>query len=324
MASEAAAAAPSGAGALGGTEALVVRGLTRRFGSRTAVSKLDLRVVEGDTYGFLGPNGAGKTTAIRCMLGLIRMDEGEVEVFGERDRVRQRRHIGAMVETPTFHTWMSGRANLERAVAYAGQGDKSDIDKALDLVGLMGRENEKVGTYSLGMRQRLGIARALVGRPKLLLLDEPTNGLDPRGMKEVRELLTRLAREEKLTIFISSHLLSEVELLCNRVGIIERGHLVAEGTVDELVGNRGKNPQVDVAVEDREALSRALTGMHQVRIVGDGGDGHEERLRLELEGISVAALNRALVDAGVAVTALVPVTHSLEDLFLALTSEEIT
>ena len=307
---------------LGQTEALVVRGLTRRFGSRTAVSDLKLRVVEGDTYGFLGPNGAGKTTAIRCMLGLIRKDAGEVEVFGERHPVRQRRHIGAMVETPTFHDWMTGRANLERACAYAGQGTRADIDKALELVGLMGRDHEKVRTYSLGMKQRLGIARALVGQPRLLLLDEPTNGLDPRGMKEVRELLSRLAREERLTIFISSHLLSEVELLCNRVGIIEHGKLVAEGTVEELVGSRGKNPMVDVGTTDAAALQAALATLPAARVVGEGAEAGS--LRLELVDLSVAELNQRLVAAGVGVTALVPVTHSLEDLFLALTSEEIT
>jgi len=295
--------------------------LTRRFGSRTAVSSLDVRVVEGDTYGFLGPNGAGKTTAIRCMLGLIRKNAGEVEVFGERDPVRQRSFIGSMVETPTFHAWMSGRANLERAVAYAGQGDKEDIDRALGLVGLAGRDKEKVRTYSLGMKQRLGIARALVGKPRLLLLDEPTNGLDPRGMKEVRDLLLKLAREEKLTIFVSSHLLSEVELLCNRVGIIEHGKLIAEGTVDELLARRDGGQLVDVGVSDLAAFQAFLAGQHGLKVVGDAPEG---RLRLELEDLDVSELNRRMVAADLSVTALAPVINSLEDLFLSLTSEEIT
>ena len=303
------------------SEALVVRGLTRRFGSRTAVSSLDVRVVEGDTYGFLGPNGAGKTTAIRCMLGLIRKNAGEVEVFGARDPVRQRSFIGSMVETPTFHAWMSGRANLERAVAYAGQGDKEDIDRALGLVGLAGRDKEKVRTYSLGMKQRLGIARALVGKPRLLLLDEPTNGLDPRGMKEVRDLLLKLAREEKLTIFVSSHLLSEVELLCNRVGIIEHGKLIAEGTVDELLARRDGGQLVDVGVSDLAAFQAFLAGQHGLKVVGDAPEG---RLRLELEDLDVSELNRRMVAADLSVTALAPVINSLEDLFLSLTSEEIT
>jgi len=198
------------------SEALVTEGLTRRYGARTSLDALTVRVLEGDVYGFLGPNGAGKTTAIRCILGLIRADAGSVTIFGERDPVRQRAHVGAMVETPAFHGWMTGRQNLERAVAFAGQGTKEDIDRALSQVGLLGRDGEKVQGYSLGMRQRLGIARTLVGRPRLLILDGPTNGLGPRGMREVRDLLSQLARDARLTIFISSHLLAEIEQLCSR------------------------------------------------------------------------------------------------------------
>lgn len=300
--------------------ALVTKGLTRRFGSRTAVDNLTIEVQEGDTYGFLGPNGAGKTTAIRCILGLIKKDAGDVAIFGETG-IAARRHVGAMVETPAFHKWMSGRANLERAVAFAGVGDKSDIDRALELVGLKGREEEPVGTYSLGMRQRLGIARALVGRPRLLILDEPTNGLDPRGMKEVRDLLANLARTEKLTIFISSHLLSEIEALCSRVGIIEDGRMIAEGLVEELVAGKSSVQEVDVAASDMAALGKAIAALEGVELIGDGVEG---RLRLGLEGRTVPQLNRALLDAGVEVEALVPVQKSLEDLFLALTRKEIT
>lgn len=300
--------------------ALMTRGLTRRFGSRTAVDDLSIEVQEGDTYGFLGPNGAGKTTAIRCILGLIKKDAGDVAIFGETG-LAARRYVGAMVETPAFHKWMSGRANLERAVAFAGVGDRSDIDRALDLVGLRGREEEPVGTYSLGMRQRLGIARALVGRPRLLILDEPTNGLDPRGMKEVRDLLANLARTEKLTIFISSHLLSEIEALCSRVGIIEDGRMIAEGQVEELVAGRSSVQEVDVAAVDMAALGQTITRLEGVSLIGDGVEG---RLRLGLEGRTVSELNRALLDAGVEVEALVPVQKSLEDLFLALTRKEIT
>lgn len=300
--------------------ALVTEGLTRRFGSRTAVDNLSVQVLEGDTYGFLGPNGAGKTTAIRCILGLIKKDAGKVAIFGE-DGLAARRHVGAMVETPAFHKWMTGRANLDRAVAFAGQGDKSDIDRALELVGLKGREDEKVGTYSLGMRQRLGIARALVGKPRLLILDEPTNGLDPRGMKEIRDLLAHLARTEKLTIFISSHLLSEIEALCDRVGIIEDGKMIAEGRVDELVAGKSSVKEVDVEVSDMDALGGLVDKMGGVSLVGDGVEG---RLRLALEGVTVPALNRQLIEAGLEVEALVPVQKSLEDLFLALTRKEIT
>lgn len=300
--------------------ALSTQGLTRRYGTRVAVDGLDLRVEPGDTFGFLGPNGAGKTTAIRCILGLIRRDSGSVCIFGDAHPVRQRRHVGAMVETPAFHEWMTGRQNLNRSVAYAGIGDAKEVDHALHLVGLGDRGDERVGAYSLGMRQRLGIARALVGQPKLLILDEPTNGLDPRGMKEVRDLLARLAEHEGLTIFVSSHLLSEVELLCNRVGIIEKGRLVAQGTVQELVARRTQGVEVDVGADAGE-LTAALDALPGASVHGDGTGG---LVRVRLVGLSIADLNRGLVQAGVAVGALVPVTDSLEDTFLDLTSSEIT
>ncbi len=301
--------------------ALHAIGLTRRFGARVAVDTLDLRVEPGDTYGFLGPNGAGKTTAIRCMLGLIRRDAGQVSIFGDAHPVRQRRQVGALVETPAFHDWMTGRANLARSVAFAGQGDAQEIDRSLGLVGLSGRGDDRVGTYSLGMRQRLGIARALVGRPQLLILDEPTNGLDPRGMKEVRDLLKGLAKQDGLTIFLSSHLLSEVELLCNRVGIIEKGKLVAEGTVQELVAGRAEGTEVDLGAVDPTQLTAALVDIEGATSLSLQPNG---RTRVRLEGIGIAELNQRLVQAGVAVDALVPVTHTLEETFLRLTSSEIT
>lgn len=304
------------------SDALVTQGLTRRFGSRVAVSHLDLRVQEGDVYGFLGPNGAGKTTAIRCMLGLIRRDQGQVQIFGQSDPVRQRAHVGAMVETPAFHKTMSARDNLRRACAFAGQGGPADISQALERVGLQGRADEKVGSYSLGMKQRLGIARALVGRPRLLILDEPTNGLDPRGMREIRELLVELARRDRLTIFVSSHLLGEVEQLCTRVGILERGRMVAEGTVDELLRKSGAAvTEVDLECAELATLAGALDGMVGVSVVGDG---EGDRLRVRLDGLTPAELNQRLVEGGVPVAALVPVVKSLEDLFLTLTTKELT
>jgi ABC-type multidrug transport system ATPase subunit len=233
--------------------------------------------------------------------------------------------VGAVVETPAFHDWMTARDNLRRSVSYGGRGTPADIDWALELVGLAGRERERVRTYSLGMRQRLGIARALVTRPRLLLLDEPTNGLDPRGMKEVRDLLAELARRERVTIFISSHLLSEIEQLCNRVGIIEKGKLVAEGSVTELVQGRGSVEEVVVGATNVHALQEVLQATSGVTVVcvEDGIDG-VQKVRVHLDGLGVEALNRSLVQAGVGVTALVPIQRSLEDLFLQLTSEDIT
>lgn len=213
------------------SDALVTNGLSRSFGQRKAVSDLSLSVRSGEVYGFLGPNGAGKTTAIRCILGLIASDSGRVEIFGESDPTKRLVHVGAMVETPAFYEFMSGRDNLVHSAQYANLPLDS-VATALDAVGLSDRATDKVGTYSLGMRQRLGLARAILGFPKLLILDEPTNGMDPRGMAEVRQLLLRMAEEQGTTIFVSSHLLAEVEKLCSRVGILDRGCLVAESAVD--------------------------------------------------------------------------------------------
>lgn len=213
------------------SDALVTNGLSRRFGRRVALESLSIRVHPGEIYGFLGPNGAGKTTAIRCILGLIRADSGSTCVFGESDPVQRLRHIGAVVETPAFHAFLSGREVLELSARYGGIPQQS-VDEALEWVGLSERAGDRVATYSLGMRQRLGLARALLGRPSLLVLDEPTNGMDPRGMADVRNRLLTMAADHGTTVFISSHLLSEVEKLCGRVGILHRGRLVAECAVD--------------------------------------------------------------------------------------------
>ena len=300
------------------TSALRVTGLERRYGGRAAVRGLDLDVKVGDLYGFLGPNGAGKTTAIRCILGLIRRDSGEVEILGERNPVRQRVGVGSMVETPRFHEWLSGRANLQLACAYAGNYE--GVEEALTRVGLIERASDPVRGYSLGMKQRLGIARALIGNPKVLILDEPTNGLDPRGMREIRDLLRELVRRDKLTVFVSSHLLAEVEAMCNRVGIIDKGVLKAEGRVAELLAGRGDVLEVELGVTDKPAALAVIAGTNgRVKLIGDADEG---RLLVGLSGIDVPTLNKTLVDAGVGVTALLSRTRSLEDLFLEVTSVE--
>jgi len=303
------------------SDALVTRGLTRRFGKRVAVDALDLTVSRGDVFGFLGPNGAGKTTAIRCILGLIQRDAGEVTIFGEQDRVGQRQSVGAMVETPAFHGWMTATEHLKRAQAFLGVRDAEAIDWALGLVGLRERRRERVRTYSLGMKQRLGIARAIVGRPGLLVLDEPTNGLDPRGMKEVRDLLFKLAKDEGITVFISSHLLGEIEHLCNRVAVIEGGRLIASGAVSELLGGQGESADVDVRVLQVDKLKAALPKMDGVEWVSEADGGW---CRLRLRGMQMHQLNADLVAAGVSVTGLAEAQRSLEDWFMQMTSREIT
>jgi ABC-2 type transport system ATP-binding protein len=302
-------------------KALVTSGLTRTFRGRRAVDAVSLTVHEGDVYGFLGPNGAGKTTAIRCILGLMPPDEGRVELFGSPASIASRARVGALVETPAFHEWMTTAGNLRLALDYRGSGDAADISWALERVGLLARANDKVRTLSLGMRQRLGIARAILGRPKLLVLDEPTNGLDPRGMKDVRVLLQSLCREEGITVFVSSHLLAEVEQLCTRVGILEKGRLVAEGSVKELLAGVAVGvTEVDVRARNRDRLLevvRQVTGASVQPL--DSAD-----VRIRLDGIDVPALNAALVGLGVEIEALVPVEGSLEELFLHLTTREIT
>ncbi len=305
-------------GNLESPSALRVRGLERRYAGKPVVRGLELDVKVGDLYGFLGPNGAGKTTAIRCMLGLIQKDAGEVEILGERDPVRQRTGVGSMVETPRFHEWLSGRLNLRLACAYAG--NTAGVDEALLRVGLAERADDPVRGYSLGMKQRLGIARALVGSPKVLILDEPTNGLDPRGMREIRDLLKELVRRDRLTVFVSSHLLAEVEAMCNRVGIIDRGVLKAEGRVTDLLAGRGDVTEVELGVTDRTAALAVIAASDgRATLVGDGEDG---RLLVGISGMDVAAFNKRMVDAGVGVTTLLPRTRSLEDLFLEVTSTE--
>ena len=300
------------------TTALEVRGLTRTFGRIQAVTDLDLTVREGDVYGFLGPNGAGKTTAIRCFLGLIRSDRGEVRIFGESHPVRRRAPVGAIVETPAFHGWLSGRKNLEQACVYAGVPAgrrEGEIARVLERVGLSERALDRAGTYSLGMKQRLGIARALLGGPKLLVLDEPTNGLDPRGMREMRELIRSLALHDRITIFISSHLLSEVQAICNRVGILQQGRLRAEGQVEDLLAQTDGARVLSIGATDLEALAAALAALEGVEIVGEPEGG---RLTVH-HSLPVPTIVRALVEAGVEVEALVPSTRSLEDVFLEVT-----
>ena len=300
--------------------ALQVRGLTRRFGGRFAVRELDLTVQEGDVYGFLGPNGAGKTTAMRCILGLIRRDAGDIRIFGDTG-LAARRHVGALVETPTFHSWLSGRMNLELSCAYAGitgSAAKAEVDRVLERVGLAERARDRAGTYSLGLKQRLAIARALLGRPRRMLLDEPTNGRDPQGMREVRELVRSLALHDRITVFLSSHLLAEVQAICNRVAILTEGSLRAEGEVAQLLaGEASPSRIIEVGSGNAVALHAAVEGWSEVGVEGPGREG---RLRLRVQGLEVPELVRRLVAAGVPLESVVPEKRDLEEVFLEVTT----
>ena len=232
-------------------------GLTKRYGRVMAVDGLSLNVPRGRIFGLLGPNGSGKTTLMSMLLGLVRPTAGSFTLFdqaSERGGLdRQLHRIGALIETPSFYPYMSGRNNLAYFQGISGRGDPAELDSLLDQVGLSGRGGDKFQTYSLGMKQRLGLAYTLLGDPELLVLDEPTNGMDPAGMAEVRELIRSLSGENR-TVILSSHLLNEVEQVCDSVGILSHGRLIAQGDVAELLQERGK-PQVRLrTTDDRKAL----------------------------------------------------------------------
>ena len=295
-------------------------GLTKDFRNRRAVDGLSLRVFKGDIDGFLGPNGAGKSTTIRMLTGLVRPNSGMARLLSHNirtDRVRALQSVGALVESPTFYKYMSARENLSVFSRLSGGCEARRIDQVLDIVGLLDRANDKVKTFSHGMLQRLGIAQALLPAPKLVILDEPTSGLDPQGMRDVRELILRLAGEEQVTVFLSSHLLHEVEHICTRVGIINRGRLIAEGDVAQLLQREVEI--VEFAVDKADRASEVLDGLSWVKVLpSPAGRGHIAAC-IPAERISEA--NRALVTADVRVSAVIPRAMTLEELFLELTRE---
>ena len=293
-------------------------GLTKDFRRRRAVDGLSLRVYEGDVYGFLGPNGAGKSTTIRMLTGLVRPKSGTARLMGWdvlHQRVQSLSKVGALVEMPSFYKYLSARDNLRIFSRLSGGCPDKRIDQVLDTVGLLDRADDKTKTYSHGMLQRLGIAQALLPNPRLVILDEPTSGLDPQGMKDVRELVLRLAREEKITVFLSSHLLHEVEQVCNRVGVIHRGRLLTEGSVEELV--RHEVDLMEFKVSDADQAEEVLSGLDWVQVMSKDGN----RIEISTPSDRISEVNRALVMAGIDVSAIVPKTMNLEDLFLKLIEE---
>jgi ABC-2 type transport system ATP-binding protein len=303
------------------TPAIETTGLTKKFGDHLAVNDLSLVVPRGSVFGFLGPNGSGKTTTIRMLLGLATPSSGTVSVLGhaipgELDLALPK--VGALVEGPAFYPYLSGRANLVRIDSADRFSDSSTraarVEGALARVGLANAAGKKAGEYSLGMKQRLGLANALLKPRDLLVLDEPTNGLDPQGTREVRHLIRALA-SEGITIFLSSHLLSEIEQLCSHVAVMSEGRLVATGTLDELRGSAETRVIVDV---DKPRPTIALLKKRGLVGVTEG----DSRVIAAVEpGFDAAALNRALVEGGIAVRSLVVQQPSLEDYFVALTGE---
>jgi len=301
------------------TEAVVeTRALTKAFGRRLAVRELDLRVPPGCVYGLLGENGAGKSTTIRMLLGLVRPTGGAVELFGRplrRERLALLRRVGCLVEGPAFYPYLSGASNLRAFGSLTGSVAPGRVQEVLERVGLGGRGHDAYAGYSTGMRQRLGIAAALLHDPELVILDEPMSGLDPPAVAFVRRLIRDLCREEGKTVLLSSHVLHEVELACDQVAVLAEGRLVAQGDVTELLRPTHARLEVTTSDPDRAAeVAAALAWIARAEVEGD-------HLAVELAEPRAAALNRALVEAGLEVSALVPRRRTLEELFWELTGK---
>ncbi|WP_168123634.1 ABC transporter ATP-binding protein [Paenibacillus sp. HB172176] len=302
-------------------EQIIVRmnEVTKRIGSRTIIDKLTLDIPLGEVFGFLGPNGSGKTTTIRMMVGLMKLTSGEINIDGHsitKEYEKAIRHVGAIVENPEMYKYLSGYRNLIHYARMIPGITSHRVKEVVQLVGLEARIHDKVKTYSLGMRQRLGVAQALLHKPKLLILDEPTNGLDPAGIRELRDYLRRLAKEEGIAVFVSSHLLSEMELMCDRVAIIQNGKLIdvraIQGQKDEIVQTRRI-----LEVEDADAAVSTLAASEQPA----------EKLAPNLITIlankeTTAEANAILVKAGLKVYGIREDVKSLEDQFLEVTGGE--
>jgi ABC-2 type transport system ATP-binding protein len=297
------------------TSTLTATSLTKIIGDKTIVDNVSFELQRGEIFGFLGPNGAGKTTTIRMLVGLIKPTSGHVTICGFDQRTQfedAMRCVGCIVENPDLYRFMTGRENLEH-FARMLRVPRSEIERVADLVSLAHRLEQRVGTYSLGMRQRLGIAQALLGDPKVLILDEPANGLDPAGIREIRELLRRLAGERQMSIFISSHLLAEIELTCDRVAIIHKGRILREGSVRELISSRR---EMELRVDD-VARAAAIATARNLTYRTD-----TDRIWIAIEEADAPPLIASIVEAGINVFHAQRRTQSLEEMFLEATGGE--
>ena len=295
-----------------------ISGLSKRFKDVHAVNEVDFKVYKGDVFGFLGPNGAGKSTTIRMILSLISPTAGSIKIFG-KSLIEHRKEIltnvGAIVEKPDFYLYLPAIKNLEILAKISGKEiSQKRIFELLELVGLKDRAQSKVKTFSHGMKQRLGIAQALLHNPELIVLDEPTTGLDPQGVKEIRDLIIHLSKEENKTIFLSSHVLSEIELVANRMIIINKGNKIVEGEVNQLLSS--KSLKVTIEVENAETAKKVLENTkwyNQIESITGN------KFSINSESKDIPEINKYLVENGVLVNALVPV-RSLEDYFLSITA----
>jgi ABC-2 type transport system ATP-binding protein len=299
-----------------------LEGVTKRFGALTAVDDVTVDVEAGRCFAWLGPNGCGKTTLIRMMLGLARSSGGKIEVCGydiPHQTHKALAEVGGIVEEPRFYPYLSGRKNLQVWAAHYGDGAAERIDGALDRVRLLERADEAVKTYSLGMRQRLGVARALLNDPKLLILDEPTNGLDPAGLAEFRELIRSFVDEGR-SVFISSHILGEVQKMADDVAIIQHGKMIAFGSVDELVS--GGTQKIYVRTTDLDAAAALLHGSDFVKSVATDEHGGLTLTVEKADDETLTSTGKTLFDAGIGIVSLYPMQESLEQRFLDITGGE--
>jgi len=306
---------------LNGDKIIEINSLTKDFKDLRAVNSLNLNVFEGDVFGFLGPNGAGKSTTIRMLLSLIKPTEGSIKLFDktlEKNRIEILKRIGAIVEKPDFYGYLSAYKNLEILGKISGKEiSKKRIMEVLELIGLSKRYKSKVKTFSHGMKQRLGLGQALLHNPDLIILDEPTTGLDPQGMKEIRDLILHLSKVEKKTIFLSSHILHEVELVANRMIIVNKGTTKVEGYVQDLLN--AKKLKVSFEVNDEE---KTISLLAQSDWKNKLESNAKTVFMFSLENDEIANLNKYLVENGIAVSAVIP-TRSLEDYFLKITDEVV-
>lgn len=295
------------------------RNLVKVFNKVKSVDHVNLRIKEGDIYGFLGPNGAGKSTTIKMILGLIRPNGGEVNVFGKsikENREEILRNIGALVESPSYYGHLNAYENLD-ILKRMLKLNKDEIEEKLKLVNLWEDRNKKVREFSLGMKQRLGIAQALMGNPKLLVLDEPTNGLDPAGIIEIRNLIRYLAKEKNITIIISSHILNEIELVATEVGVINKGKLLYQGSLEDLKKNSSNEVVIGLEKQEEKALTMKLLTARGYRV-----EEEKERLKIKGNNLSPSKICREIVMGGYSLNYLAEEKSSLEEIFLGLTKEE--
>jgi ABC-2 type transport system ATP-binding protein len=300
------------------TPIVQLHNVTKKIGSKTIIDRLSFEVPKGEVFGFLGPNGAGKTTTIRMMVGLMKITEGEILIDGlsiSKNFESAIAKVGAIVENPEMYKYLTGYQNLVHFARMSAGVTKERIQEVIKLVAMENRIHDKVKTYSLGMRQRLGVAQALLARPSLLILDEPTNGLDPAGIRELRDYLRKLTQEEGISVVVSSHLLSEMELMCDRVAIIQNGKLIDVRLIKEYI-NEGDKSKVVFEVNDKELAIRVLASTPFTATTV------QEGIEFSIERDQIAELNAILVYGGVKVYSIKTITQTLEDKFLEMTGSD--